>query len=205
MEREDLLYVFPRDAVKEDDKELWIVRDGVPLTETPSRRMRHYSDPFEDLVRLPLPPKMHKTEKLLSYDACWALLQNASYVNVAFQAGAYPYVFSIDQILLDHHLYFHCAFHGHKMDGIAHKIALNACEDLGIQLEVGTHNFKSVHVYGELLEVVDPAIKKQALLALCAQKAPSHPYHDRMIETTCILEATIDYMIGRFHIYPKQA
>ena len=153
---------------------------------------------YSDCTFLPV-EKIRHPEKLISYQRCWEVINELRYVTLCINTDTYPHAVGMNHIVLDGHIYFHCAQKGYKLKGLDHKVNYNLIQDLGINTEIGTHNHRSVSVYGILKEVKDLSIKKDVLLKLI--EGTKHPYHDRMLQTTKILEIEIDFIQGKEHIY----
>lgn len=199
--QDQLVYIFLKEQcldLKEDY--LVIIKDDSEIKELDKCLIMHYQDDFESLLKNPLPTKMRKTKQLLSYQQSCEIINQANYGVLSFSYQNIPYSVGINHIMIDGHIYFHCAQKGFKLNGIGQRVHFLVVEDLGINLEAGTHNHQSVSVLGTLKEVTDFDTKKSALLALVEKLAPKHPYNDNMLKFTNILELDIDYMIGKTHI-----
>lgn len=199
--QDQLVYVFRKDQcidLKQDY--LVIIKDDCEIQQIDHCLIMHYQDDFESLLKMPLPTKMRKTKQLLSYRQSCDILHKGTYGVLSFSYQNIPYSVGINHIMIDGHIYFHCAQNGFKLNGIGHRVHFLVVEDLGINLEVGTHNHRSVSVLGTLKEVTDFDTKKAVLLKLVEKLAPKHPYNDKMLSFTNILDLDIDYMIGKSHI-----
>ena len=200
--QDQLLYVFKSSQLKQQDIQyLVIVKDETTIEPLEDCLIMHYSEPFEELLTIQLPSKIRKLNKLLPLKTCQEIIQQHTYGTCTFNNQDYPYVFPINHVVYQGRIFFHCGLKGYKLTGIDQKATYNVIDDLGINLEIGTHNHRSVNIFGTLKEVKDEALKKEILLKLVHDLAPKHPYRDAMIKTTTILEFDIDYMIGKAHIY----
>jgi len=200
--QDQLVYVFNKDQCLDLKKDyLVIIKNECEIKDIENCLIMHYQDDFESLLKMSLPTKMRKTNKLLSYQESYHIIEQGTYGVLSFVYQDLPYSIGINHIIMDGCIYFHCGKAGFKLNGIQQRVSFLVIEDLGINYEVGTHNYRSVVVYGTLKEVTDIAKKKTILLKLVEQLAPQHPYNDHMLTYTKILALDIDYMIGKKHIY----
>ena len=198
--QDNLIYVFDSSKHHIDEDYLVVIKDTCEIVPIENCRIMHYQDDFESLLSFTLPTKNRKTKQLLSCSQSEQLLHKIKYGVLSFSYQDFPYSVALDHILIDNHIYFHSAKSGYILNGINHRASYLVVDDLGINEDVGTHNHESVAVYGTLQEVTDFATKKQALLQLVSSLAPKHPYNDKMVDITTILELKVDYMIGKTHI-----
>lgn len=198
---ERVVYVFSKEECIDLEKDfLVIIKDDSEMQDDRCQIM-HYSEDFESLLKVKLPTKIRKPHKLLSLQQCYDVMKRIDYGVLSITSDNYPYSVGINHIIVDNRIYFHCAKSGYKLNGIDKLASFTVIEDLGINLDVGTHNHRSVAVFGKLKMVEDNDIKRTALLQLVHDLAPKHPYHDRMLTTTHILELEIDFIIGKVHIH----
>lgn len=199
--KNDLIYIFTKEQlIKQDTNYLAIVKDQCPIQELDNVQTMHYQDDFESLLKFSLPTKNRKTKQLISLDQCHQLMKKIHYGVLSFTNDDLPYSVGLNHILLDGRIFFHCAKSGYKLNSINKRATYLVIDDLGINLKVGTHNHDSVAVFGTILEVNDFDTKKAALLKLISDLAPDHPYNDKMVDGTTILELKIDYINGKTHI-----
>ena len=195
------LYIFQKDEIKDLDTEyLVVVKDDVEIQELENCKVFHYSDDFEQYLIHQIPTKIRKKYQILSYEECYEILKRIEYGTCTIMGDEYPYSFPINHILYENRIFFHTALSGYKLKGLNQPTVFNVVEDLRINKEVGTHNHRSVSVYGYLRQIQDDDLKREVLLKLVHDLAPAHPYHDRMLKTTNILEVEIDYLTGKEHI-----
>lgn len=119
---------------------------------------------------------------------------------LSFTHEGLPYSVALNHIIVDNRIFFHCAKSGYKLNSIEQRATYLIVEDLGINLKAGTHNHNSVAVFGTVHEVTEFETKKTALLEIVSHLAPEHPYNDKMVDTTNIIELEIDYINGKTHI-----
>lgn len=188
---QDLLYVF--------DNKVVVIKNNVEIKEVDGYSIKHYSDDWESLVNLKLPPKIRKPHKLLSLERSWRLIQRVRYGMLGIKDEEYPYVIGMNHTVVGHKIYFHSGAVGHKHIGVNQKVTYNFTEDLGLNDRIGTHNFRSVLVYGTLRIVEDPKIKREVLLTMLDHLNVNHEWNEKMPSTTTVFEVEIDYMIGKEH------
>ncbi|WP_279166659.1 pyridoxamine 5'-phosphate oxidase family protein [Thomasclavelia cocleata] len=202
LNKDDLLYVFKKEqCIDLKEEALVIVKDSCEELNLKNCLVKRYSDDFESLLKIKIPSKIRKPRKLLSYQQCYDVMKRIDYGVLSISYDDFPYAVGINHIIIDGRIFFHCAKVGFKLNGVNKKANFLVTEDLGINLDVGTHNHRSVSVFGTLKEVTDNEIKREALLTLIHDLAPKHPFHDKMVINTNILELDIDYIIGKAHIY----
>lgn len=195
------LYIFQKNQLKNTDCEyLVVIKDEESIQEIDRCLVFHYQDDFESFLIHQLPSKMRKTKQLLSYQECFDLMMKLEYGTCSFMGKEYPYSFPINHIIYQDKLFFHTGMKGMKLEGYQKPVIFNLVEDLGINKIVGTHNHRSVHIYGYLDIVQDESLKREVLHELVDQLAPESPFIDEMVKRTNILEIKIDYVIGKKHI-----
>lgn len=198
--QDDLLYVFSKkqlQGVKEAN--LVIVKDHCKIIEVEDCMIMHYGDDFEKYLNFKIPTKNRKRKQLISISECYALIKEKEYGVLSFQKDDFPYSVGINHILYKNRIFFHSAMQGYKLNGIGKKATLIVIDDLGISQEAGTHNHKSVTVYGTLTSIEDFDLKKEVLLELI-KLAPKHPINDNMINGTKVMELQVEYITGKSHI-----
>lgn len=160
----------------------------------------HYQDDFESLLAFSLPTKNRKNKQLISLNQCYKIMDKIHYGVLSFTHEGLPYSVALNHIIIDNRIFFHCAKSGYKLNSIEQRATYLIVEDLGINLKAGTHNHNSVAVFGTVHEVTEFETKKAALLEIVSHLAPEHPYNDKMVDTTNIIELEIDYINGKTHI-----
>lgn len=197
--KENLLFVFDKHLVNTDKSKMILVKDEADIIEIEDALTLHYSEDWKQYLDIVLPSNMRFTRKLLSYDECWQVIKKLTYGTLAFSTGGYPYVFGMNHVVLNGHIYFHCGPNGYKLEGINKKVTFNFIEDLGLNYEIGTHNSRSVSVYGTMKVVEDVSLKREILLKMLEDLKVNHVWTERMPITTNVLEIEIDYINGKEH------
>ena len=120
-----------------------------------------------------------------------------------------PYVVAVNFVYQDGRIYFHGALSGTKMDNMAHDPRV--CFEVHLverifraprAMEFGTR-YRSVIVHGRARQLIDPAAKMAALMALTAKYAEGHPFEpptEREVAATAVLEIEIDEMTGKRNV-----
>ena len=180
IDQNNLIYIFNQNQLKKSDfKNLIIVKDKSQVPSIDNCVIMNYQDDFESLLNFSLPTKMRKTKQLLSLSECQEIMAKINYGVLSFSYQDLPYSVGLNHIIYDGRIFFHCAKSGFKLNSINQRSTFLIVEDLGIN---------------------DTATKKAALLQIVADLAPKHPYNDKMLEFTNILELDVDYIIGKSHI-----
>lgn len=198
---DSLLYVFDKEKINIDKEYLIIIKSDSEIKDIDNCLVMHYCDDFEQYLRFKLPTKMRKEKKLLSLKECQEMFSDIKYGVLSFSDEDYPYSVALNHVIFNNRIFFHCSMEGYKLNGINKNVNYVVIDDLGINLEVGTHNHKELVAYGKLVRIDDKDLKRDVLLKLVHDLAPKHPYHDRMLEYTNILELKIDYIAGKIHFY----
>lgn len=197
----NLIYIFSKkQLVNQEFEYLAVIKDECPIKEINNCMTMHYQDDFESLLTFSLPSKNRKTKQLISLEQCYQLIKKVNYGVLSFCNNDLPYSVGLNHFLLDGRIFFHCAKQGYKLTSINKRATYIVIDDLGINQKVGTHNHESVAIFGTVREVTDFTTKKTALLKIINDLAPDHPYNDKMVINTCILELEIDYINGKTHI-----
>lgn len=197
---DDLLMVFTS-LKNENLQALAVVRDGVELKELENVLSMHYSEDFESQLTYKIPAKTRKPFKLLSLKRTMDVLESQIYGVIGCVVDDMPYAYGINYVVVDGHIYFHTGRKGYKLAAMGTKASFNVIEELGLAYN-GTHNFRSVQVYGTLTPTEDYDIKKTVLTKLATEINPNHtPYVDSMQATTLVYEIELDYMMGRENLF----
>lgn len=194
--KDNLIYCFTKNQTNNKD-ELYIVKDKTGLNNS---NILAYDDDFESLLKFSLPTKNRKFKQLISFNDCEDIINKISYGVLSFTYQDIPYSVALNHVYMDGKFYFHCAKSGFKLNGINSRVSYLVIEDLGVNSTVGTHNHKSVAVYGMLNAVTDFNEKQNVLKKLINDLAPTHPLNDQMINNTNIMVIIPDYVNGKCHI-----
>lgn len=198
--KEDLLIIIDASKTK-DGKTIAILKNGAQKKEVENVTVLNYEEDFESLVTFTLPTKSRKPHTLLSVREIDELLDEITYGTMAFDIDGLPYAFGINHIVYKDKIYFHCGKKGFKLNGLGKRACFTLTKDLGLA-KAGTHNFKSIMMFGTLKVNEDFETKKGCLIRIIEHNNPMHvPYRDSMQETTTLIEFDLEYMIGRENIY----
>jgi Predicted flavin-nucleotide-binding protein len=198
---DNIIFVFEKKHINIDKEYLVVIKNECEKKEIENTLVMHYNEDFEQYLHFKLPDKIRKEKKLLSLNDSYQILEDIHYGVLSFMAEDYPYSIGINHINYNHRIFFHCGLKGYKLNGIGKNVTFTVIDDLGINLELGTNNFKETIIFGKLKLVEDFDLKKTVLLKLVSDLAPKHPYNDKMLEYTNILELEIDYISGKMQNY----
>ena len=199
--QDDLIYIFTRSQLRDLNTDyLAIIKNECSIQTINNCITMHYQDDFESLLAFSLPTKNRKNKQLISLNQCYKIMDKIHYGVLSFTHEGLSYSVAVNLIIIDHRIFFHCAKSGYKLNSIEQRATYLIVEDLGINLKAGTHNHNSVAVFGTVHEVTEFETKKAALLEIVSHLAPEHPYNDKMVDTTNIIELEIDYINGKTHI-----
>lgn len=198
----DLLMVFDKEKLNDESYDyMAVIRKGAEKKEIDKVLTLNYDEDFESMLKYKVPEKTRKPAKLLSYGEAWEMLDRVTYGTIGCIVDDMPYTYAINYVVMDNHVYFHTGRKGYKLKAIGTKASFNAVEDLGMAYN-GTHNFRSVQIYGTLKPTEDRDLKKAIFLKLIDHLNPNHPeYVESMQETTLVYEIETDYMMGRVNLY----
>lgn len=199
--QDDLIYIFTRSQLRDLNTDyLAIIKNECSIQTINNCITMHYQDDFESLLAFSLPTKNRKNKQLISLNQCYKIMDKIHYGVLSFTHEGLPYSVALNHIIVYNRIFFHCAKSGYKLNSIEQRATYLIVEDLGINLKAGTHNHNSVAVFGTVHEVTEFETKKAALLEIVSHLAPEHPYNDKMVDTTNIIELEIDYINGKTHI-----
>lgn len=199
--QDDLIYIFTRSQLRDLNTDyLAIIKNECSIQTINNCITMHYQDDFESLLAFSLPTKNRKNKQLISLNQCYKIMDKIHYGVLSFTHEGLPYSVALNHIIIDNRIFFHCAKSCYKLNSIEQRATYLIVEDLGINLKAGTHNHNSVAVFGTVHEVTEFETKKAALLEIVSHLAPEHPYNDKMVDTTNIIELEIDYINGKTHI-----
>ena len=199
--QDDLIYIFTRSQLRDLNTDyLAIIKNECSIQTINNCITMHYQDDFESLLAFSLPTKNRKNKQLISLNQCYKIMDKIHYGVLSFTHEGLPYSVALNHFIVDSRIFFHCAKSGYKLNSIEQRATYLIVEDLGINLKAGTHSHNSVAVFGTVHEVTEFETKKAALLKIVSHLAPEHPYNDKMVDTTNIIELEIDYINGKTHI-----
>ncbi len=113
--------------------------------------------------------ELRRCEKLMPDAAARKILAEAEYGTLATMGqDGYPYATPLNFVLQENTIYFHTALTGHKLDNIDFipRVCFSVVGYHKLLADKFDTEYDSVTVYGTAAKVVDPAEKRQALLAL---------------------------------------
>ncbi|MCF0108618.1 MAG: pyridoxamine 5'-phosphate oxidase family protein [Erysipelotrichaceae bacterium] len=200
MKMKDVIHVFNKEQCKDlAEEQLIVVRDKDVQVDLPGKVMS-YEEDFESLLKYSVPAKTRKINYMMDMDQIADVLDRVSHGTLSFMVDDLPYSTGLNHTIVDGRIFFHCAMgKGFKLNGIGKRASYYVVEDLGVA-QIGTYNYQSVYMVGQLEEVHDFDTKKAVLLRLVEHLAPQHPYNDEMPLRTCIIELKPEFISGKTHI-----
>ena len=144
-------------------------------------------------------------------DEMEAILHNCQVCSMATVApdGA-PYVVILNYVYYDRKIYVHGAKSGKKLENIAHdsRVCLAVYRIDGVArgkraIQFSTR-YRSVVIFGNAKQIIDPAAKKQILTVL-TEKYATEPFEtptEDDVSKTAVVEISIDRMTGKRNIDP---
>ena len=199
--KDGLIYVFNQSQLKNLDTDfLVIVKDGCDIIQSDKYTVMQYHENFEYYLNFKLPSKNRKPKMIMNLDECHKVIDSIHYGVLSFCYDDLPYSVALNHIIINSRIIFHGSKNGFKLNGIGQRATYLIVDDLGINLELGTHNYNSVALFGRIKAVDDFETKKAALIELVKHSNSKHPYNDKMTETTNFFELEIDYINGKSHI-----
>lgn len=199
---DDLLMVFHRSKLKDQNYDyLAVIKSKAVKKELKNILVMNYDEDFESLLAYKIPPKTRKQAKLLSYPRVLEMLERVSFAAIGCVIDDMPYTYSMNYVMVDGHMYFHTGRRGYKLAALDTKASVNVVEDLGIAKN-GSHNFRSVQIYGTLKATEDYETKKKVFMKYISHINQNHvPYADTMQNPTLVFEVEFDYVMGRENLF----
>lgn len=153
--------------------------------------------------------EMRRKDRLIDLKEAFEILNRCEY-GILSTVGSdnIPYGVPLSYIVLDNHIYFHCARVGHKLDNIKHnnKVSFTVVGKTLPALEEDGPNFttffESVIIFGSVIEVEEMEEKIHALKVLCEKYLSEHMLHfDKAMEAslkmTNVYKISIDSISGK--------
>ncbi len=134
-----------------------------------------------------------------------AILQAAQVGRIAMAAGDSPYIVPVSFAVSNHHLYFHCAKSGQKIDMLRKNPSVCFEVDIPGDLVSGASacswgmKYKSVIGFGQAYFIEGADEKKKALSILMKKYTgrDSFPYADDTLDKVCVMGVRIEIMSGK--------
>ena len=148
---------------------------------------------FKELIR---------QDKKMSQSLTYEVLKKAS-IGVLSTIGkdGYPYGVALNYIYYNHHIYFHCAKEGHKLDNIlfSDKVSFTVFDNVEVKGDKLTTFYRSVVVFGRA-KVIEA--QEDILMALVKKYANLNDEMIRKmirneIDVTSIVEIDIEHITGK--------
>ena len=148
---------------------------------------------------------MRRNNQALTNEESIAVLKRVTSGVLAVSGdNAYPYAVPLSYIYYEGKLFFHCAYTGHKLDGLKRNQKVSFCvidKDQIVPEEYTTY-YRSVIVFGKASIIEDEKEKRRALEILAAKYSPNHKQGrlkeiNELFEQTCMVEIAIEHISGK--------
>ena len=148
---------------------------------------------------------LRREDRRLDDAAAMALLQRGEYgILSTCDSNHQPYGVPVNYVVMDDHIFFHCATEGRKLENIIVNSQVSFCVVGATQIlpEKFSTRYESVIVTGSASIVEDPVLRKNALRALIVKYAPDHipageTYIDKLFDRTAVVRISIDHQSGK--------
>ena len=121
--------------------------------------------------------EMRRKQQALPYEESVKILESASSGVLAVLGDeGYPYTVPLSYVYHNGRLYFHSAMAGHKADAVRKHDKASFCVVIRDDVVPArfTTRYSSVIAFGRVREVVDPAEKRESILAFAKRYGMSH-------------------------------
>jgi nitroimidazol reductase NimA-like FMN-containing flavoprotein (pyridoxamine 5'-phosphate oxidase superfamily) len=148
---------------------------------------------------------LRREDRRLDDAAAMALLKRGEYGILSTTDGDHqPYGVPVNYVVMDAHIFFHCATEGRKLDNIIANSKVCFCVVGATQVlpEKFATRYESVIVTGSAAIIDDPVLKKNALRALIVKYASDHipageAYIDKLMDRAAVVRISIDHLSGK--------
>jgi nitroimidazol reductase NimA-like FMN-containing flavoprotein (pyridoxamine 5'-phosphate oxidase superfamily) len=150
--------------------------------------------------------EMRRMNQALSTEECiQALNRGTSGVLAVSGDEDYPYAVPLSFVYLDHHVFFHCAVTGHKLESIARNDKVSFCvidKDQVVPEDYNTY-YRSVIIFGRARIMEDREEKRKALDRLVGKYSPDLDVDRRTkaiaknLDDLCIIDLAVEHMTGK--------
>ena len=149
---------------------------------------------------------MRKQKRKLPYEQAFELLTNSSHgtLSTISKDNGYPYGITVNHVVLNHHIYFHCAKSGHKLENIKsnNKVSFFVVGNSIVDKEAYTTKYKSAHIFGKAY-VVESKEEREEVLYEIARKftgkffANAKAHILNAFDITEVVRIEIDHLSGK--------
>ena len=148
---------------------------------------------------------LRREDRRLDDAAAMALLQRGEYgILSTSDKNNRPYGIPVNYVVMEEHLFFHCATEGQKLENITANQGVSFCVVGKTELipEQFSTRYESVVVSGKADIIEEKVLKKKALRALVAKYAPNHitagdAYIDKLMDQTAVVRISIEHLDGK--------
>lgn len=149
---------------------------------------------------------MRKSKREIPFNEALECLKNASHgtFSTISADNGYPYGITVNHIVLNGHIYFHCAKEGHKLDNIKknNSVSFFAVCESSVDKKAYTTKFKSAHVFGKAF-IVENKKEREVVLYEIAKKftgkyfANAKAHILNAFDITGIVRIEIEHLSGK--------
>ncbi len=148
---------------------------------------------------------LRRDDRRLDASAAMALLKRGEYgILSTSDKNNRPYGIPVNYVMMEEHIYFHCATEGQKLENITANNGVSFCVVGKTELipEKFSTRYESVVVSGNADLIEDTVLKKTALRALVNKYAPNHipagdTYIDKLMDRTAVVRVSIVHLAGK--------
>ena len=148
---------------------------------------------------------LRREDRRLDDTAAMALLKRGEYgILSTSDEHNRPYGIPVNYVVMEDHIFFHCATEGQKLENITANRDVSFCVVGHTELipDKFSTRYESVVVSGNADIVNDAALKNKALEALVEKYAPEHiaagkAYIEKLKAKTAVVRISIDHLAGK--------
>lgn len=152
-------------------------------------------------------PEMRRKKQQLSEEACIEILKKGKTGILGVSTEKHPSLTPLNFVYEDHHIYFHCAKTGFKLEAIEKNPEVTfcvICKD-EVKPEEYSTSYESVMAYGNAHPLMNEDEKRKALRMLIhkyceVDDEQADSEIDKEISVTCVIDIALDHVIGKFHL-----
>lgn len=150
--------------------------------------------------------QMRKAKRETSKEQTLKYLKHASHgtLSTISADNGYPYGITVNHVVINDCIYFHCAKEGHKLDNIKKNncVSFFAVYEATVDKKAYTTKYKSAHVFGKAYIVEDKREREAALYEIAKKftgsffaKAQSHILN--AFDITAVVRIEIEHLTGK--------
>lgn len=168
------------------------------------------------LMMNPTRRPMRRKDRAMPKEQAMALLENATHGTLSCVAeDGWPYATPLSHVMMDGHIYFHCAKEGLRSDALQERpqvcfsVVGGDAPEFTEQSVSFTTRFSSVLAFGRAYPVTDAEEKARALRALCEKTVPQAANRiaealARSAAITAVWRVEIEHVSGKTNQKPGE-